>query len=105
MKQSPSEEQVVKKLIFYGTQRFIIMLLLDPILSHMNPLLILVPYKNCLLCHGLHLHFGHVLSQQQYHTMTNCPPNFSPYLTGNTLHLYYKAQPVNAVWGNSRCLL
>jgi hypothetical protein len=29
----------------------------------------------------------------------------SPYLTGNTLHLHYKAQPVNAVWGNSRCLL
>jgi hypothetical protein len=30
---------------------------------------------------------------------------FSPYLTGNTLRLRYKAQPVNAVWGNSRCLL
>jgi hypothetical protein len=30
---------------------------------------------------------------------------FSPYLTGNTLRLHYKAQPVNAVWGNSRCLL
>jgi hypothetical protein len=29
----------------------------------------------------------------------------SPYLTGNTLRLRYKAQPVNAVWGNSRCLL
>jgi hypothetical protein len=29
----------------------------------------------------------------------------SPYLTGNTLRLHYKAQPVNAVWGNSRCLL
>jgi hypothetical protein len=29
----------------------------------------------------------------------------SPYLTGNTLRLYYKAQPINAVWGNSRCLL
>jgi hypothetical protein len=24
--------------------------------------------------------------------------------TGNTLRLLYKAQPVNAVWGNSRCL-
>jgi hypothetical protein len=23
----------------------------------------------------------------------------SSYLTGNTLRLYYKAQPVNAVWG------
>jgi hypothetical protein len=30
---------------------------------------------------------------------------FSPYLTGNTLRLRYKAQPVNAVWRNSRCLL
>jgi hypothetical protein len=30
---------------------------------------------------------------------------FSPYLTGNTSRLRYKAQPVNAVWGNSRCLL
>jgi hypothetical protein len=29
----------------------------------------------------------------------------SSYLTGNTLRLRYKAQPVNAVWGNSRCLL
>jgi hypothetical protein len=28
-----------------------------------------------------------------------------PYLIGNTLRLRYKAQPVNAVWGNSRCLL
>jgi hypothetical protein len=30
---------------------------------------------------------------------------YSSYLTGNTLRLHYKAQPVNAVWGNSRCLL
>jgi hypothetical protein len=30
---------------------------------------------------------------------------FSSYLTGNTLCLRYKAEPVNAVWGNSRCLL
>jgi hypothetical protein len=30
---------------------------------------------------------------------------FSSYLTGNILRLLYKAQPVNAVWGNSRCLL
>jgi hypothetical protein len=29
----------------------------------------------------------------------------SSYLTGNTLRLRYKAQAVNAVWGNSRCLL
>jgi hypothetical protein len=28
-----------------------------------------------------------------------------PYLTGNTLRHRYRAQPVNAVWGNSRCLL
>jgi hypothetical protein len=30
---------------------------------------------------------------------------FSLYLTGITSRLSYKAQPVNAVWGNSRCLL
>jgi hypothetical protein len=30
---------------------------------------------------------------------------YSSYLTGNTLRLHYKAQPVNAVWENSRCLL
>jgi hypothetical protein len=30
---------------------------------------------------------------------------YSPYLAGNTLRLHYRAQPVNAVWGNSRCLL
>jgi hypothetical protein len=29
----------------------------------------------------------------------------SSYFTGNTLCLFYKAQPVNAVWGNIRCLL
>jgi hypothetical protein len=29
----------------------------------------------------------------------------SPYLTGSTLRLRYRAQPVNAVSGNSRCLL
>jgi hypothetical protein len=29
----------------------------------------------------------------------------SPYLTGNTSRLRYRAQPVNAVWRNSRCLL
>jgi hypothetical protein len=27
------------------------------------------------------------------------------YLTGDTSRLRYIAQPVNAVWGNSRCLL
>jgi hypothetical protein len=39
-------------------------------------------------------------SQEPYGTH-----RYSPYLTGNTLHLRYRAQPVNAVWGNSRCLL
>jgi hypothetical protein len=29
----------------------------------------------------------------------------SPYFTGNTSRHHYRAQPVNAVWGNSRCLL
>jgi hypothetical protein len=29
----------------------------------------------------------------------------SLYLAGHTLRLHYKAQPVNTVWGNSRCLL
>jgi hypothetical protein len=28
----------------------------------------------------------------------------SSYLTGNTLSLRYRAQQVNAIWGNSRCL-
>jgi hypothetical protein len=31
--------------------------------------------------------------------------NLVPYLTGNALRIRYKAQPVNAVYGNSRCLL
>jgi hypothetical protein len=26
------------------------------------------------------------------------------FLTGNTSQIRYRAQPVNAVWGNSRCL-
>jgi hypothetical protein len=30
---------------------------------------------------------------------------YRPYLTGDTSRLRYRAQPVNAVWGNSRCLL
>jgi hypothetical protein len=30
---------------------------------------------------------------------------YSPYLTGNTLHTRYRAQPVNVVMGNRRCLL
>jgi hypothetical protein len=30
---------------------------------------------------------------------------FSLYLTGSTLHLRYKNEPVDAVWGNCRCLL
>jgi hypothetical protein len=30
---------------------------------------------------------------------------FSSYLTGKPLRLRYRDQPVNAVWGNSRCLL
>jgi hypothetical protein len=29
----------------------------------------------------------------------------SLYLTGDTSRLRYRTQPVNAVWGNSRCLL
>jgi hypothetical protein len=29
----------------------------------------------------------------------------SLYLTGNTLRLHYKAEPVNAVCGNSHCIL
>jgi hypothetical protein len=29
----------------------------------------------------------------------------SSYPTGNTLRLRYRTQPVNAVWGNSHCLL
>jgi hypothetical protein len=29
---------------------------------------------------------------------------FSPYVTGNTLGPHFKAEPVDAAWGNSRCL-
>jgi hypothetical protein len=41
------------------------------------------------------------------HINTLCGQNaeFSYYLTGNTLRLRYKDQPVNAVKGNNRCLL
>jgi hypothetical protein len=39
-------------------------------------------------------------SQEPYGTL-----RYSSYLTGNTLRLRYRAQPVNAAWGNSRCLL
>jgi hypothetical protein len=47
------------------------------------------------------------------HTDTLCGQNAEfcniyisrPYLTGNTIRLHYRAQPFNAVWGNSRCLL
>jgi hypothetical protein len=35
----------------------------------------------------------------------NSIQEFSSYLTGNTLRLRYRDQPVNAVWRNSRCLL
>jgi hypothetical protein len=42
-------------------------------------------------------------SQPAYHL--NNIYKFSSYLTGNTSRLHYKAQPVNAVCGNSRCLL
>jgi hypothetical protein len=38
------------------------------------------------------------------HISTLCG-HFSSYLTGNTLRLRYRIQPVDAVWGNSRCLL
>jgi hypothetical protein len=38
------------------------------------------------------------------HINTLCG-HFSPYLIGATLRLRYRAQPVNAVWGNSRGLL
>jgi hypothetical protein len=31
--------------------------------------------------------------------------HFSLYLTGSTLRIRFKSQPVNAVWGSSRCLL
>jgi hypothetical protein len=41
------------------------------------------------------------------HINTLCEQNaeFSSYLTGNTICLRYKVQPVNAVQGNNRCLL
>jgi hypothetical protein len=38
------------------------------------------------------------------HINTLCG-HFSPYLTRSMLRLHYRAQQVNVVWGNSRCLL
>jgi hypothetical protein len=38
---------------------------------------------------------------QEHLNIYKCTPN----RTGNTLRLRYRAQPINAVWGNSRCLL
>jgi hypothetical protein len=42
---------------------------------------------------------------KEFRPLLNNVYKFSSYLTGNTLRLHYKAQPVKAVWGNSRCLL
>jgi hypothetical protein len=39
------------------------------------------------------------------HVYLNNTQKFSSYVIGNTLRLRYKAQPVNAVYGNGRCLL
>jgi hypothetical protein len=39
------------------------------------------------------------------HTEHTDTQKLSSFLTENTLRLRYRAQPVNAVWGNSRCLL
>jgi hypothetical protein len=50
------------------------------------------------------------LGTQQHHdhiTLTSLPAPLihgTAYLTGDTSRLRYRAQPVNAVWGNSRCL-
>jgi hypothetical protein len=53
-----------------------------------------IPSRNALLFTPLKTEFLH-----------NFINKSSLYLTGNSLRLRYKAQPVNAVWGNSRCLL
>jgi hypothetical protein len=48
-----------------------------------------------------------VIAYCENHTDTDtlCGQNEEMYLTGNILRLRYKPQPVNAVWGNIRCLL
>jgi hypothetical protein len=64
-------------------------------------------------------HTDTVRTTQETHDISAIEPNrlmlfgetvavyyrYSPYHTGNTLRLRYRAQPVNAVWGNSSCLL
>jgi hypothetical protein len=41
---------------------------------------------------------------EPYGTQIHCVGRMQRlYLTGNTLRLHYKAQPLNAVWGISRC--
>jgi hypothetical protein len=52
--------------------------------------------------HRKHLRASTVYYGEHINTLCG---HFSSYLTGDTLRLRYKAQPVNAVWGNSRCLL
>jgi hypothetical protein len=67
-------------------------------------------------------HTGRPCTSQETHYVSTTEPNrlmlfgetvavnceshgSSPYLTGNTLRFHYRDQAVNAVWGNSRCLL
>jgi hypothetical protein len=45
----------------------------------------------------------HLLAKEQRREILDT--GIQSYLTGNTSHLRYRAQPVNAVWGNSRCVL
>jgi hypothetical protein len=47
----------------------------------------------------------HIYIHTLLHKRDNIYTKVSLYFTRNTLRLRYRAQPVNVVWGNSRCLL
>jgi hypothetical protein len=53
----------------------------------------------------LYRHFSVSINPLKTEFIHNFIYKFSLYVTGNTLRLRYKDQPVNAVWGKSRCLL
>jgi hypothetical protein len=52
-----------------------------------------------------HMEHTNTLCGQNAETLYIYIKELSPYLTGNTLGLRYKARQVNAVWGNNRYVL
>jgi hypothetical protein len=65
----------------------------------------LIHWEGCMGSMQCNVEFGYQLSICPEFKDWTSGHRYSPYLTGNTLHLRYRDQPVNAVWGNSRCLL